>query len=592
MTAHEEEAAEGAVPGPVAMAATGRPPARRLPFPLLLLALAILAALVRLPYLQQIPRFTDEWDDTETALAIAHEPGHWPLISNDHYNGPVFHYLLAAGYRLGAGLTWTRILALLCGVAAVAATTGLARSLGLLALVPGGGKVLPTPSERGDRRDPVDRGDRASASDHSALADRAGLVAGLLMATSFIPVVVGSHIGWSNSTTPLWTTLFLWILVEAVRRDAPRLLPLAGLAGGLAQQTHPSVLAILLGAALWTALCRPRWLRGRWPYLAVLAAALAMTNVIAFNLQSEGGGSLAMAKERDYAFSGRLPGAEAYLQNVRGAARLAWQMLGSSFQATVDETTDAAALRRVLWRPGAVATCLTAILAMAVLARRRATALPALLWLAALLILPIFNQAWHHYILARYLAPLLPPSFAAMGLLLVAVPGPAPAAIPSTVGVLRQRGPGLGRSRRQILAIAWTVVLVLHPLMRIRDFYAGELAAHKTNARLWQLGEALPAHASARRPVWLDYELRFQRTTAGGNVYRTMKGFMDAADADYEKVKLDQPPPADLPSGSWLLLGDARAAELKAAGLDLRPVDLGQPLAPAAPGAYGLWETR
>ena len=71
------------------------------------------------------------------------------------------------------------------------------------------------------------------------------------MATSFIPVVVGSHIGWSNSTTPLWTTLFLWILVEAVRRDAPRLLPLAGLAGGLAQQTHPSVLAILLGAGLW-----------------------------------------------------------------------------------------------------------------------------------------------------------------------------------------------------------------------------------------------------------------------------------------------------------------------------------------------------
>ena len=579
------DGAEEEAGGPATEEVAGRRAPRRIPFPFLVLALAILATLVRLPYLQQIPRFTDEWDDTETALAIAREPGHWPLISNDHYNGPVFHYLLAAGYRLGADLTWTRLLALLCGVAAVAATAGLARSLGLLALA--GDGITPR-RVSADHTDRPDRVDRAGPSGLSGRADRAGLIAGLLMATSFIPVVVGSHIGWSNSTTPLWTTLFLWILVESLRRNEPRLLPIAGLAGGLAQQTHPSVLAILLGAALWTALCRPHWLRGRWPWLAVLAAALAMTNVIAFNLLSAEGGSLAMAKERDYAFSGRLPGTEAYLQNVRGAARLGWQMLGSSFQATVDETTDAAGLRRVMGHPGALATCLTALLAMAALARRRVTSLPALLWLAALLVLPIFNQAWHHYILARYLAPLLPPSFAAMGLLLAAGHADPRAAMPFAAAERRSRS----RSGRSILALVWTLVLVLHPIVRIRDFYAGELAAHKTNARLWQLGEALPAHASAQRPVWLDYELRFQRSTAGGNVYRTMKGFMDAAEADYEKVKLDQPPPVDLPAGTWLLLGDARAAELKAAGLDLAPADLGRPLAPAAPGGYGVWEAR
>ena len=124
------DGAEEEAGGPATEEVAGRRAPRRIPFPFLVLALAILATLVRLPYLQQIPRFTDEWDDTETALAIAREPGHWPLISNDHYNGPVFHYLLAAGYRLGADLTWTRLLALLCGVAAVAATAGLARSLG------------------------------------------------------------------------------------------------------------------------------------------------------------------------------------------------------------------------------------------------------------------------------------------------------------------------------------------------------------------------------------------------------------------------------------------------------------------------------
>lgn len=566
MTESADAVADRAEGAPATKAVAGGAARRRMPFAVLALTLAVLAALVRLPYLQQIPRFTDEWDDTETALAIARDAGYWPLISNDHYNGPVFHYLLAAGFRLGQGLTWPRLLALLCGVGAVVATAGLARSLALLSLI--------GPPEPGEE----DRGTFERAA-RFARADRVGLVAGLLMATSFVPVVVSSHIAWSNSTTPLWTTLFLWILVEALRRDQPRLLPLAGLAGGLAQQTHPSVLAILLGAALWAVLCRPGWLRTRWPWLALLAGALALSNMIAFNLADGAGGSLAMARERDYAFSGQLPGVSAYLRNVGGAARLAWQMLGSSFQASIDETTDPAGLRRVLWHPGAVATGLTALLALALLARRRATSLPALLWLTALLLLPVFNQAWHHYILARYLAPLLPPAFAAMGLLLV-LPREAPSLA---------RG---GRSRRRDAALLWALVLVLHPLLRLHDYYSGELATHKTNARLWQLGEVLPAHASPQRPVWLDYELRFQRSTAGGNVYRTLKGFLDAADADYEKVKRDQPLPPDLPPGTWLLLGDSRAAELQAAGLDLAPADLGRPLEPAAPGGYGVWVVR
>lgn len=525
-----------------------------------LLALLLLALLLRLPYLQQIPRFTDEWDDTETALAIAHEPGYWPLISNDHYNGPLFHYLLAAGFRLGAGLWWPRALALLLGLGAVLATAALARSLARLLWEP---------------RPATTSAVTARADDPAARTTRAGLIAGLLMATSFVPVAVGSHIAWSNSGTPLWTTLFLWLLVEALRRDDPRRLVLAGLAGGLAQQTHPSVLAILLGAALWAALCRPRWLRGPWPYAAALAALLALSNVIVFNLQSAEGGSLAMARERDYAFSGRLPEPGAYLRNVGGALRLSWQMLGSSFQATIDETADGAALRRQLLSPGALAAVLSGLLAMAALARRRAGSLPALLWLVALLFLPLFNQAWHHYILARYLAPLLPPCFAAIGLVLA---------------------PGLGRAvaggpqGRRLLLAAWFLFLVLHPLGRLNAFYRAETAAHKDNARLWQLGEALPAQATEARPVWLDYELRFQRTTAGGNVYRVLKGFLDAADADYEKLRLDDPPPAALPPGSWLVLGDDRARQLIDAGLELRPAQLDQPLAPAAPGAYGLWE--
>ncbi len=91
---------------------------------------------------------------------------------------------------------------------------------------------------------------------------------------TYVPVVVNSHIAWSNTTSPFWTTLFFVGVAETVRRDKPPLLILDAVLAGLALQTHPSVIVFVLGAAVWLAVMRPTWLRTRWPWLALLVGAM------------------------------------------------------------------------------------------------------------------------------------------------------------------------------------------------------------------------------------------------------------------------------------------------------------------------------
>src|SRR5207248_5461599 len=105
----------------------------------------------------------------------------------------------------------------------------------------------------------------------------AALLAGALLAASGAHAVVASHVAWSNCTTPFYTTLAAALLARAVRRGTPRLLPAAGLAAGLALQTHPAALPVLLALAacgLWHSR-RLGWLRTPWPAAAVAAFVVA-----------------------------------------------------------------------------------------------------------------------------------------------------------------------------------------------------------------------------------------------------------------------------------------------------------------------------
>ncbi len=502
---------------------------------LLATALACLAAAIRWPYLQQIPRFTDETEDMQFALRIARE-GLRPLVSNDTYNGPIFHYLLAGGFAFGAGPTWPRMLALAAGALTVAVAYYLGASIACLA----------------DRSAPL-RGARI-----------AGTLSALTVATAFVPVVVNSHIAWSNSTTPLWTAAFLLLVVEAARRDRPALLVPAGVLAGAALQSHPSALVVLLGAAAWVGVTRARWLRTRWPWLAALTTFACVGNLVLFNLTTPGG-SLEQIRERDYAFTNGANLA-AYATNLRGFGRLAYQMEGSSFVATIDETTDAVLLRKTLLQPMTVIAAMAALAGLAFTAHRAGIALA--VWVAAALLLPFFNQAYHHYILARYLAPLLPPAAASTGVLLAA---------------------GIA-SRRRPLSLSATVLaaaLVLFPLWRIHAFYDGQIDEGKTNARLWQTIAAMErAPASPSRPIYLDRDLRHVRLTAGGNLANVPDGLLDVLAVPHEKIKEKDEP--GLAVGAIILISNAQRDTL-AADLEFAPVPLAGTPAPASPDQYGLY---
>ncbi len=560
------------------------------PFPRLadlfvMASLIYLGAIVRWPSLQRIPRFTDEWLEVQFALKIARE-GARPFVSTDTYNGPLFHYLLAPGFLAGAGLEWPRLLVWAIGALTVGVTYLLGVSVALCAYPPAGG------GDAGSRGTADGTGNHADAVRSGAgaavYARSVGMLAGMLMAVAFIPAVVNSHIAWSNSTTPLFTTLFLFAVVETHRRVRPAGLVVAGLLAGLAQQTHPSALAILLGAAGWIAWMRPRWLRTRWPWLGLVCAALMASNLIAYNLWT-GGGSMADAAESAEGFTAGAFG-PAYLGNLAGFARMAYQLITSTFLATINETADPAALAAALRQPGAILYALVALAGLAYTARRAGIALAC--WLAAALLLPVFNQAYHHFILARYLAPLLPPTFAAMGCAVVAL---ATAGAPRLAGDEGMELPAHPppRSRRSTMATVAAVVLIfvllLYPLIRLAQFYRAEAQAGRTNDRVWQLVEALGERSTPDHPVRLDRELRHLRLTAGGNLLNTLDGMTSVARIPRLKVKPSEQ--VALPAGTVIVLSQGQVEALGSV-LRLAPIDLGEPPALAAPDAYGLYRVE
>lgn len=502
---------------------------------LLTALLTLVGAAVRLYALQLVPTLTDETDEIQFALRIA-GGGFAPAVSVDAYNGPLHHYLMAAGLALGGGAPWPRTLVMLLG----ALTVGLTYLLGVSLAAQAGGR-------------------------ESAWPRLAGGIAAALMAVSFVPVVVNSHIAWSNATTPFWTTLTLVILSEARRQARPALLVAAGVAAGLAVQTHPTAIIVLVGAAAWVAVTRPAWLRTRWPWLALGAAILMVSNLIGYNVLTAGGSAEGAAR-RDYAFTGGV-GLSEYLANAQGFVGLAYQMVGSTFVSTLGGDAGAAAMRS----PAVILYAVVAVTAVLYTARR--AGLPLACWLAALALLPIINRAYDSHISARYMAPLLPPTFAAMGALLAA-------------GVAMLRGGSWARLAVGAAAATLAMLLVVYPAARLNNYYFFELADGRNNARLWQLVDAVRGPGQAGTPILLDRGLRDARLDAGGHVYKALGTLLDLERVPHQNPRVEELPTA--PDGALLVLTDAQREAL-ASILRLTPVDVGAPPLPAAPGGYWLY---
>ncbi len=503
---------------------------------LLAALLSLAGAAVRLYALQLVPTLTDETDEIQFALRIA-GGGFLPAVSVDTYNGPLHHYLMAAGLALGGGATWPRSLVMLLG----ALTVGLTYLLGAsLAAQMAGWRA-------------------------AGWLRLAGVIAAALMAVSFVPVVVNSHIAWSNATTPFWTTLTLLILSEARRQSRPALLIAAGIAAGLAVQTHPTAVIVLLGGAVWIAATRPAWLRTGWPWLALGAALLMVSNLILYNVFTAGGSAEGAAR-RDYAFTGGVNLPE-YLANAQGFLGMAYQLVGSTFVSTLPADTAATTMRS----PAVILYAVVAVVAVLYTARR--AGLPLACWLAALIMLPVINRAYDSHISARYMAPLLPPTFAAMGALLAR-------------GVAMLRGGSRARGAVGVAVATLAGLLVLYPAARLSNYYFYELADGRNNARLWQLVDAVRAPGQAGTPIVLDRGLRDARLDAGGHVYKALGTLLDLEGVPHENPRAEELPA--VPDGALLVLTDAQRDALTTP-LRLTPVDVGATPQPAAPGGYWLY---
>jgi 4-amino-4-deoxy-L-arabinose transferase-like glycosyltransferase len=450
-------------------------------------ALVALAAAVRLPGLLTVPRFTDEQLDVLYTLPLYRLQG-LPVVAFDPYNGPLYSYLLAVTlWLLGPEPYTPRLMVLLLGLATVAATYWLGRSLG--------GRA-------------------------------AGLVAGGLLVGSAVHVVVNSHIAWSNATTPLFTTLAFCIILPAVTRGSGPRLALGALAFALALQTHPSVAFFLPGVALAVLLKQPALVRSRWTVIAGLLFVLGYSNMLAYHLFIKGEEAYweqakqvvpTWARTADDAI-GRLDheqrmnaegqsGPRAYPQNLA--------TLGGNLPRVAANLIEPRPLlsdflrEPTFWLYGAL------ILVGLAWPLRHGNPLPILAGLSFLLLLPLFNGKYEPIFNGRYLMPVVVLAYAGLGSL-----------VPDLWRTQR------GQAGRAALVLI-TVGLVLYPLLPLLRYHTQQHPEGQVSHDLIQTVAAISAARRADEPLLLDDRLGRRGLAADGDLLMNLEVFLQFRDVPY-----------------------------------------------------------
>ncbi len=526
---------------------------------LALAAVCVPAAMVRLPNLAAIPVFTDEAEEIGLGLAILRD-GLRPLTDVDPYIGPLWNYLLAGVFWLvSPSLVVPRVLMLVAGTVTVGFAYALGRTLH--------GRAV-------------------------------GALGAALLAASPVHIGVNSHVAWSNCLTPLFTTPALWLTALAVRDARPRLLAPAGLLFGLALHTHPSSAPILAGAALAVTATSGWMLRGRWPYVATLAGVAMNANLVVYNLLS-GGRSFTYAQEiqQDYVREvGRSVGyAERFGDLIVGLLRA----LGGAVDTRAGVTQY---LRDPLVLAAAALT-----LAGLVLAIRKRTWLPIVVFAATILLLPLANPKYEPILNGRYLAPILPLVLLWIGLALASLAGPArgphPLALRSALvpsPKLGEGGRGWGLARpstaglaRLAVAAGLFVALVIGPLSALSRYYDDVRANGRTGERVLQTIRSAEEAGLPAWPVILDQ--RLDKVTLGpgaGLVMRVLRTGLELRGIPVRDVWLGYQRPEEAREGQLVVLASRQKpqfTEQAVAELGLRSPSGGPPQVQGQASLYGMY---
>ncbi|MCC6177147.1 MAG: glycosyltransferase family 39 protein [Chloroflexi bacterium] len=451
-----------------------------------------IAAGARWPSLWLIPTFTDETIEVQLAYQIYHGQAA-PLTNVDPYIGALWNYLLAFGFWLFGLSPWLpRLLAFIGGVTTVGAAWWLGRVLG--------GRV-------------------------------GSMVAALFVAGCSTHILVNSHVAWSNAITPLWTTLGFASLALVLYGSAPdradpratsgdpRYLTPAGLFLGLGVQTHITAALLLPGVVLAVLVARPSLLRSRWMAFGALAFLLATANLLAYNLQT-GGQTLWGGQDVLSDYTGQDEGADpgAYVENLgRLVLATSWVLSGAIEKRRFVGETFAHPL-------------LLAYLGLAVgsllWTARRGRWLSLLVTLTYALALPALIPKFEPILNGRYMMPVLPLVFAAIGL----------ATADAWTALQRRRPRGTAGAQGQSLVsavlLAGVVLAALYPLAPL---VAYERSA-RTNHAIVAAYEAVLAHREPSETVVLDYGLDGIFFMAAGSAYKSMLLLLGGSDVPYTVI--------------------------------------------------------
>jgi len=341
-------------------------------------ALVLVALGLRLPYIGLIPRFTDETDAVVLALSVARGE-QLPLVDTDAYIGSGFIYILAAVLALlGPDPVLPRHVVLGMGILSLGAVALLGHELFLWMAYRVGGADA-----------------EGAGVGRAALAT--GFLAALFVIISPVHIVMNSRVAWSHATTPLFTTVGLWLVARAIRTAHGPSLALAGFCLGVALQTHPTVVALLPGCAVWVVWHARGRIDRRWLAIAATLGVLGAANLVAYNIQT-GFGSLHAALATTGAYQAQQAEPTDYVGSLGlelgGLARLLTGAVGQRRGDIVPLT-----------RPDVLVGAMLAAATLAYTVRRGPSLIPAVV-IPFLLVAPMLNAKYAPLLNGRYLMPI------------------------------------------------------------------------------------------------------------------------------------------------------------------------------------------
>ncbi|SDI79018.1 glycosyltransferase family 39 protein [Alteribacillus bidgolensis] len=389
-------------------------------------SLFLFALLVRIPYMYDVPRFIDEWREVELSAQIARGEI-WPLHNTSHDIGAFHNYVLAGLFKLfGYSVYLPRLYVVLLSAGTVVVSYWIARHwFGRL---------------------------------HA-------MIAASLLATNSMHIFV-THMAWANVTTPFFVSLAVLVTLKTIGQKRRSLWALAGLTWAIALQTHPSVIAALLGVVFyvithsgWRAFYRESGYR-----IAIVVFIAGYSNMIIHNIIKPLD-SFLWVKRKDYALNQEFS-IGGYIENILEMIMELIRSLSSTFPDGEGWLHGISFLIMILFIIGLTH-------GFRRLMRFRHGSLLLAIVIASLLVIPILNDQYEFYLWTRYIAYLFP-------LCLVAI----------AVGFGDWIQPWIGRrdkhkqrniKRGTVILAAWAVILIL-PLYYLHSYAESYIQSGRDNS--------------------------------------------------------------------------------------------------------------